>query len=96
LQQSGQHLCVLLLVRTPAAVAFGVPARPAAKLLAAAQTGCSIAAAVQQQSMALETLYCCLGAALFPCRRMAWLLIHNTGELQTVHMDKRQLVQVGC
>lgn len=32
-----------------------------------------------------------------PClvrRRMAWLLIHNTGELQTVHMDKRQLVQV--
>jgi hypothetical protein len=25
---------------------------------------------------------------------MAWLLIHNTGELQTVHMDKRQLVQV--
>lgn len=27
-------------------------------------------------------------------RRMAWLLIHNTGDLQTVHMDKRQLVQV--
>lgn len=28
------------------------------------------------------------------CRRMAWLIIHSTGELQTVHMDKRQLVQV--
>lgn len=27
-------------------------------------------------------------------RRMAWLLIYNTGEVQTVHMDKRQLVQV--
>lgn len=27
-------------------------------------------------------------------RRMAWLLIHNTGELQTLHLDKRMLVQV--
>lgn len=27
-------------------------------------------------------------------RKMAWLLIHNTGELQTIHMDKRQLIQV--
>jgi hypothetical protein len=26
---------------------------------------------------------------------MAWLLIHNTGEVQTIHMDKRQLIQVG-
>lgn len=26
-------------------------------------------------------------------RRMAWLLIHHTGEVQTVHMDKRQLIQ---
>jgi hypothetical protein len=28
-------------------------------------------------------------------RKMAWLLIHNTGEVQTIHMDKRQLIQVG-
>jgi hypothetical protein len=27
-------------------------------------------------------------------RKMAWLLIHNTGEVQTIHMDKRQLIQV--
>jgi hypothetical protein len=25
---------------------------------------------------------------------MAWLIIYNTGDVQTVHMDKRQLVQV--
>jgi hypothetical protein len=28
-------------------------------------------------------------------RKMAWQLIHNTGEVQTIHMDKRQLIQVG-
>jgi hypothetical protein len=28
-------------------------------------------------------------------RKMAWLLIHHTGEVQTIHMDKRQLIQVG-
>jgi hypothetical protein len=48
-------------------------------------------------SLFILPLGCCPAACpllLSTCRRMAWLLIHNTGELQTVHMDKRQLVQV--